>query len=491
MFKQPHIVASSLPAGFKRVGIVHLLTYILLVLIGLYSAKAQGQVLAQPGLYRQTVENFNITTIRFVLEHDTSITTRTRALSLAQSMESSEFPYDEMVLRIRMLYGDNSRTEALFRRLDSRRNMYQEDRGLDEQLRDVINFIVTDQAIRNKPYQQELKMRLDEIRAQATVEVPVLRDTDNTVSGSRMVSKDLTTRVRELERQVAFLDQDRVVSASAPVWLTALVILLTLLSLFNLYLNISTRYGPVAQKQKTDPSGNASGTSAEASAYQSLQQDYKKLNAKIEDLRRDVERLVKASVITNAPAAERGREKEQQAKPQNSFRQPRVNPSESQEDAQFNRNTGEGNYKGRNERNYRDKEGQNRDRTSDRSFSNPREGGNRNKVPQEAAVSKRVFYAEYPKEEGFVSSQLRDMPDRRSLYKISYKEGDSSASFTIVDDPSIHEYALQNRERLLKDACEFEISSSKHTRIEVIAPGQLRKNGLHWTIVHKAKIRFI
>jgi hypothetical protein len=453
-----------------------------LVFIGLVCFVTTVSAQSRPALYRQTVESFNITAVRFVLENDTSIATRTRALSLAQSMERSEFPYDELVLRIRMLYGSNSRTEALYRRLDTRRGMYNENREVDEQLRDVINFIVSDQTLRNKPYQTELKMRLDEIRAQATAEVPVLRDSETAVSGNRLVSQDLQSRVRELERQVASLGNQQAVTANVPTWLTALVILLALLSLFNLYLNISTRYGALAGKRGAKENDGLSGTPGDINIQKTLQDDYRRLDKKIDDLKKDVERLVRSAVISD-PAGDR---RDQPSKPQNTYRQPRVNPLDI-DDSSFARSAGEpGGSKNRPGRTERE--------PGSKDYHTPRDRDQRNRnkpTPEASVMHKRIFYAEYPKEEGFVSSQLRDTPDRRSLYKISYKEGDSVASFTIVDDPAIHEYALQNRERLLKDACEFEISSSKHARIEVIAPGQLRKNGTHWTIVQKAQIRFI
>jgi hypothetical protein len=100
-------------------------------------------------------------------------------------------------------------------------------------------------------------------------------------------------------------------------------------------------------------------------------------------------------------------------------------------------------------------------------------------------------YADYPKENGFVMSQLQDSSDRRSIYEITILPDSEYAQFTIVDNKELHEYAIQNRERLLKDACDFEVSSSQHTKIEVLRPGKLHKSGNTWQIRHKAQIKFV
>jgi hypothetical protein len=88
-------------------------------------------------------------------------------------------------------------------------------------------------------------------------------------------------------------------------------------------------------------------------------------------------------------------------------------------------------------------------------------------------------------------SQLQDSSDRRSIYEITIPPDSDYAQFTIVDNKELHEYAIQNRERLLKDACDFEVSSSQHTKIEVLRPGKLQKNGNIWQIRHKAQIKFV
>lgn len=100
-------------------------------------------------------------------------------------------------------------------------------------------------------------------------------------------------------------------------------------------------------------------------------------------------------------------------------------------------------------------------------------------------------YTDYPKENGFPIAQLSDTTDRRSIFEISMLAGQDQATFSIVNDPAIHEYAIQNRERLLRDACDFEVSSSKHTRIEVVQLGTLLMNGNAWQIQSKAKIKFV
>lgn len=100
-------------------------------------------------------------------------------------------------------------------------------------------------------------------------------------------------------------------------------------------------------------------------------------------------------------------------------------------------------------------------------------------------------YADYPKENGFVISQLQDSEDRRSIFELTIPPDGEQAAFTIVDNKDIHAYAIQNRERLLRDACDFEITSSLHTRIVVENPGKLQKNGNVWQIVSKARIRFM
>jgi hypothetical protein len=114
---------------------------------------------------------------------------------------------------------------------------------------------------------------------------------------------------------------------------------------------------------------------------------------------------------------------------------------------------------------------------------------NRPVVSDTPKISKK--YADYPKENGFVISQLQDSSDRRSIYEITIPPDSDYAQFSIVDNKELHEYAIQNRERLLKDACDFEVSSSQHTKIEVLRPGKLQKNGNTWQIRHKAQIKFV
>jgi hypothetical protein len=112
-------------------------------------------------------------------------------------------------------------------------------------------------------------------------------------------------------------------------------------------------------------------------------------------------------------------------------------------------------------------------------------------VQEPAKVQLVKKYTDYPKENGFPMDQLSDTTNRRSIFEISTWPGQEQASFSIVNDPAIHEYAIQNRERLLRDACDFEVSSSKHTRIEVVQPGTLLMNGNAWQIQSKAQIKFV
>ncbi len=114
---------------------------------------------------------------------------------------------------------------------------------------------------------------------------------------------------------------------------------------------------------------------------------------------------------------------------------------------------------------------------------------NKHTISDAPKASKK--YADYPKENGFIMSQLQDSSDRRSIYEITIEPDNDYAQFTIVDNKELHEYAIQNRERLLKDACDFEVSSSQHTKIEVLRPGKLQKNGNTWQIRHKAQIKFV
>jgi hypothetical protein len=411
---------------------------LLLLPVGLFAQ------VGDKALYDQAVDRFNFTTIRYVLADDKQ---KPEAGKLATQLEELQGNPDSLVSKIIGVYGPNSKTQILSTTINGFKNKFVNDQSLSRQLANVSKFIREDR--KGKSYLPQLENDLQSIAEEMLVKEAEQAGKDNTKS--RMQKASLTSADMATQAEAPVSRQ-----AETPGWLLLLTGIIGVLSLANLYL----LYKHVLKK-RTSHSGKEDSHRTvyqvrDFEIFPRMEKNTEALEKKIEELRKEMYALAEERKNGPIPVTEQPKAPvampvpvEQREPVQKPVTQPALVEPGKVVELQVNKNL-------------------------------PADG---------LKTSKK--YADYPKENGFVMSQLQDSSDRRSIYEITIPPDSDYAQFTIVDNKELHEYAIQNRERLLKDACDFEVSSSQHTRIEVLRPGKLQKNGNTWQIRHKAQIKFV
>jgi hypothetical protein len=395
-------------------------------------------------LYDQTIDRFNFTTIQYVLADDKQ---KPEAGKLATQLEELQGNTDSLITKIVEVYGPNSKTQILSATINGFKSKYVEDRALGRQFADVGKFIREDR--KGKSYLSQLEKDLQSIEEEALLKASTLAGADNTQA--QMQNASLTSA--STMSQAAQVPSSQ--QAELPMWVILLIGVIGIASLANLYL-----YYKLFQRRRTS---STSKEDSHRTVYQvrdfeifpRIEKNAETLEKKIEDLRKEMYALVGERKNGAVPAMEQVKlpatlpvtVEQRESLPKPVAQTTTVEPGKVVE-FQLNK-----------------------------------------PAPDSPKTLKK--YADYPKENGFVMSQLQDSSDRRSIYELTIPPDSDYAHFTIVDNKELHEYAIQNRERLLKDACDFEVSSSQHTKIEVLRPGKLQKNGNTWQIRHKAQIKFV
>lgn len=410
-----------------------------------FSISAQN---SKKELYEQAIDRINLTTIKYVLADDKQ---KPEATQLAAQLADSQVNPDTLIKKINSLYGPNSKTQLLSANINGFKSKFVDNRPLNKQLADVSKFIREDR--KAKTYLPQLETDLQGIEDEAMAKAATLTAKDN--SHSQMQSASMTTAQTPGEAEEVTSQK-----AQIPGWLTFLIGVVGLVSLANLFL-----YYKLVQRRRTafyskDDSQRTVYQIRDFEIYPRIEKNTEALEKKIEDLRKEMRTLMGENKEEPAPV-------QQVPDPPKS---PATVPVAVEQKEPLQKSV-----------------------VSPATIVEPGKvlelQVNKPLVADALKASKK--YADYPKENGFVMSQLQDSSDRRSIYEITILPESEYAQFTIVDNKELHEYAIQNRERLLKDACEFEVSSSQHTRIEVLRPGKLQKNGNTWQIRHKAQIKFV
>jgi hypothetical protein len=398
--------------------------------------------------FNETVDMFNFTTIQYVLQDDKN---NPNAQQLAKRLPELQTNTNRLLEELRKAYNGGSRTEQLSQKIDSQKRKYQAELPLEPQLDSVITLILRDR--QSKSYVASLKQDLQRTRdlqlQQKAIAAPY------GAAGNQML-EELERRLTKLER-----NQDQKLSkikSEIPMGFTITIILLSLLTIINLAI-VYWLY----KQQQSSPKGLNKDNEELLKSYLDfelfprLKNDRKRFEKEIASIREELNQLR----LQQAPGSGIDTDRKTIAE---DIKEKIKDIAPAQPDRQRERER------------PREKASQPADR-------------NRSRTNTPVTVRK---YADYPREEGFTMQQLSDSSDRRSIYEIKMVPGNDFATFTLVDDPAIHEYAIQNRERLLKDACDFEITSSKHTKIEVQQPGKLQKKGNNiWQVHTKAKIKFV
>jgi hypothetical protein len=438
------IEASTMAFSIEKASQIYFIVVLQLFLVLLpVSLSAQSK----KELFEQCVDRFNFTTIGYVLADDKQ---KPEARQLAIQLEDLQSNPDTLIQRIIGVYGPNSKTQILSATINNFKNKFVDDRSLSRQLADVSKFIREDR--KGKTYLPHLEKDLQTIEEETVAKTAALSDKDH--SNVQVKSASLTTASVKGAAELPASQE-----AEVPAWLTLLVGVIGLVSLANLFL-----FYKLVQKRRTafytkDDSHRTVYQVRDFEIYPRIEKNTEALERKIEDLRKEVMALM-------------GEKKEEPVAIQRVPelpKQPIAVPVAIEQKEPIQKAVAPAAIVAPG-------------RVVELQVNKPAIS----EVPK--SLKK---YADYPKENGFVMSQLQDSSDRRSIYEITIPPDSDYAQFTIVDNKELHEYAIQNRERLLKDACDFEVSSSQHTKIEVLRPGKLQKNGNIWQIRHKAQIKFV
>jgi hypothetical protein len=389
-------------------------------------------------VYNQAVDRFNFATMQFVLADDKQ---KPEAGKLAARLDDLHYDTDTLLKEIIKIYDANSKTQELSVKINGFKSTFSVKRPIEKQLNQVIDFIIEDR--KKKSYLPQLQEKLEDIRKEAIE----LANENSQVMTASALQPNSTSNLTSTQ-QAAFPD-----------FISVAVIIIGLISLANLWF-----YYKITQRRRSS-SGDKDDyyktvrQSIDFEIYPRLEKNNENLEKKIENLRQELLMLLKENKqqhqepLTDKPIV---------TIPQKPVIEPKAaEPKAVQPFTIAPANT---------------------PKVVNLQVNKP--------IPQEPPKPAKK-YADYPKENGFIISQLQDIGDRRSIYEITIPANSEQASFSVVDNKELHEYAIQNRERLLKDACDFEISSSQHTKIEVIKPGKLLKNGNSWQIIEKAKIKFV
>lgn len=99
-------------------------------------------------------------------------------------------------------------------------------------------------------------------------------------------------------------------------------------------------------------------------------------------------------------------------------------------------------------------------------------------------------YTEYPDTpNGFQVVSLSDNETTNSRYEITL-QNETSATFIFKASQNATEYAINNSQMILRNACDYNNMPNNGRKIKTEVPGRLTKEGGVWRILSKAKIRF-
>lgn len=103
-----------------------------------------------------------------------------------------------------------------------------------------------------------------------------------------------------------------------------------------------------------------------------------------------------------------------------------------------------------------------------------------------------TFYSTHPDTEtGFSLAKLSQNPDDGYYFKI-LQLSEKDAEYELFPDPEIQIAAALSANSILKDACEYEnLPRDIQSGILTVQKGQLKRTDTEWSIVKKARIRFI
>ncbi len=414
--------------------------WIVVLLSHVASAQQDNQT-----LFNQAVDQFNFATMKYVLAADTK---KAEAVALSQKLDSLAFDSNKLKEAIVKVYNTNSRTEELSVKILRFKDTYSARKPVENQLDAVIAFIKDDRK-EKREYLAQLEKELQTIR-------------DHTLENAiqpQIVKTAVAGKMAALQSEVTTGTTASQSAGTSPVILYILAIIAVAASLANLwfYRKLSSKSNHFVSRSGVE---KILRRSRDFEVFPMLEKRTSELEQRIEQLRQELEALSAGKIL----------------------------PKENKSAEPVNRN-----FADRETNIYAEPVKTHREPVTENPvniFPGKVVELQVNKTTVEPPKTQKK-YADYPKENGFLLSQLTDSSDRRSIYEITLPPDGDQAQFTIVDNKEIHEYAIQNRERLLKDACDFEISSSQHTRIVVEMPGRLQKNGNTLLIQSKAKIKFV
>ena len=102
------------------------------------------------------------------------------------------------------------------------------------------------------------------------------------------------------------------------------------------------------------------------------------------------------------------------------------------------------------------------------------------------------WYAEMPDRDGrFPRKSLTVEKRSTSLYEIQIEPDERSASVTISENPTMHQRAIENHQRLLLPVCEYlDMPGLADKRILVAKPGRAALEAGVWWVIEKINVRF-
>lgn len=428
-------------------------------------------------VFEKTIDAFNRTTTRYVLTADQE---KKEAAVLAKQLADPAYDLKNLQADLRKIYDDNSKTETLSNTVSKQKINFIEGKPLAAQFATVIQLIRDDR--KGKPYLAALEKELIDIKERALKE----GISTSAVPATSTVQTDelgqLKAQIDDLQQKLDTLStSNSMASSGIPLYIPLLLTLVAVLSAYNFWM---------LQRLKNRKRSSSSVPTPVLADASSLSAD--EVNQKIKEKTAGLEKMMdtlRAQMKRDMEDLRREMHNKSGDRKQNfsKDKQGATTPGMTQNPPPTN--IANANVPTPNVTPPVQKV------NTATAVVTPGQTVNLEVKKPVAREPERPHeirkYADYPKENGFVIAQLYDSSDRRSIYQLSIPAEGDKASFSIVNDPSIHEYAIQNRERLLKDACDFEISSSKHTRIEVIQPGTLKLDGNAWQIHTKAQIKFV
>ncbi|MES2733081.1 MAG: hypothetical protein V4714_15135 [Bacteroidota bacterium] len=457
-------------ANWKMLGLTWFLSSLLFTTAWAQESKA---------VFDKTIDQFNRTTIRYVLAADQE---KKESAELAKKVVEPTYDLAQLPADIQKIYGKNSKTEILSNNISKQKNNFIAGKPLTQQFAAAIQLIRDDR--KGKPYLAALEKELIAMKEAALKEPVTTIPTPQpqTATAPNDQTPSLETQIADLRKQLNNLSNQPVMPVpppGVPPYVYVLLALVGALSVYNYWLlrqwkNRKRHHSSETKLPETSVSSSLMTEEINRKIKENVGALERKMDAQREQFKRELEEIKREIRKTADKMPQPGRDKTPPATVTNTHREATSTPSAKPNVSPINT----------------------KPPVATPGVATPGTtvelDVKRTSPVQEPAKPRTITkYADYPKENGFVIAQLSDSSDRRSIYEINISPDQTQATFTIVNDPAIHEYAIQNRERLLKDACDFEISSSKHARIEVIQPGTLKLDGNAWQIHSKAKIRFV